>query len=162
MKVSVHQNMVNLSKLANITPDFKQGSRNLRDNYRPISILPIISKIFEKLMCKQLSNHLDNIFSKFRCGFRKRFREQHCLLLMIDSCKKAVDSNKVFGGILTDLSKSFDCICHDLLVAKLHAYGLSLPTLKMIIFLIENKEQKLDPHTVQGRILYLVFLRDRS
>ena len=71
-------------KLANITPAFKQGSRNLKDNYRPISILPIISKIFEKLMCKQLSNHFDNIFSKFQCDFRKGFSAQHCLLFMID------------------------------------------------------------------------------
>ena len=60
-----------------------------------------------------------NMFSKFRCGFRKGFGAQHCLLLMIDRWKKAVDGNKVFGAILTDLSKSFDCICHDLLVAKL-------------------------------------------
>ena len=49
-------------KLVNITSTFKQDSRNLKDNYRPKSILPIISKIFEMLMCKQLSNHFDNIF----------------------------------------------------------------------------------------------------
>ena len=52
-------------KFANITPVFKKGNRNQKDNYRPISILPIISKIFEKLICRQLSNHFDNIFSKF-------------------------------------------------------------------------------------------------
>ena len=86
-------------KLVNITPAFKQGSTNLKVNYRPISILPIISKIFEKLMCKQLSNHFDNIFSKFQRGFQKRFGAQHCLLLMIDRWKKAVNCNKVFGAI---------------------------------------------------------------
>ena len=88
-------------KLANVTPAFKHGSRNLRDNYRPISILPNIPKIFEKLVYKQLSNHFDNIFSKFQCGFRKGFGEQYCLLLMIDGWKKAFDSNKVFGAILS-------------------------------------------------------------
>ena len=108
-----------------------KGNQNQKDNYRPISILPIISKIFEKLICRQLSNHFD-IFSKFQCGFRKGFSVQHCLLLMIDKWEKAVDNNKLFGAILTDLSKAFDCICHDLLVAKLHAYRLSLPALKMI------------------------------
>ena len=56
-------------KLVNITHSFKQGSRNLKDNYRPISILAIISKLFEKFICKQLSNHFDKIFSKFQCGF---------------------------------------------------------------------------------------------
>ena len=59
-------------KFANITPAFKQGSRNVKDNYRPISIIPVVSKLFEKLMCKQLSNNFDNIFSKFQCSFRKR------------------------------------------------------------------------------------------
>ena len=76
-------------KFANITPAFKQGSRNLKDNYRPISILPVVSKIFEKMLCNQLSNYFDNIFSKFQCGFRKGFNAQHSLLLMIDKWKKS-------------------------------------------------------------------------
>ena len=51
---------------------------------------------------------------------------------MIPKWQKAVDNNKAFGALCTDLSKASDCICHDLLVAKLYAYGLSLPSLKMI------------------------------
>ena len=61
---------------------------------------------------------------------------------MIDKWKKAIDSNKVFGAILTDLSKAFDCISHDLLIAKLHAYGLSLPALKMIQDYLQNRKQR--------------------
>ena len=125
-------------KFANITPAFKQGSRNQKDNYRPISILPLISKIFEKLICSQLSNHFDNILSKFQCGFRRGYGPQHRLLLMIDKWKKAVDNNKIFGAVLTDLSKAFDCICHDLLITKLNAYGLSLPALKLIKDYLQN------------------------
>ena len=129
-------------KFANITPVFKQGSKNQKENYRSVSILPIILKIFEKLICRQLSNHFDNILSKFQCGFRKGYNLQHCLLLMIDKWKKAVDNNKVFGALLTDLSKAFDCICHNLLVAKLNAYGLSLPALKMIQDYLQNRKQR--------------------
>ena len=129
-------------KFANITPVFKQGSKNQKENYRSVSILPIILKIFEKLICRQLSNHFDNILSKFQCGFRKGYSPQHCLLLMIDKWKKAVDNNKVFGALLTDLSKAFDCICHNLLVAKLNAYGLSLPALKMIQDYLQNRKQR--------------------
>ena len=58
-------------KSADISAAFKQGSRNKKENYRPISILPLIPKIFEKIICRQLSNHFDNILSKFQCGFRK-------------------------------------------------------------------------------------------
>ena len=94
-------------KSADISAAFKQGSRNKKENYRPISILPLISKIFEKIICRQLSNHFDNILSKFQCGFRKGYSPQHCLLLMIDKWKKAVDNHKVFGAVLTDLSKAF-------------------------------------------------------
>ena len=129
-------------KSADISAAFKQGSRNKKENYRPISILPLISKIFEKIICRQLSNHFDNILSKFQCGFRKGYSPQHCLLLMIDKWKKAVDNHKVFGAVLTDLSKAFDCICHDLLIAKLNAYGLSLPALKLITDYLQNQNQR--------------------
>ena len=141
-KQFVHLNFPASFKLANITPVFKQASRNQKENCRPISILPIVLKIFEKLICRQLSNHFDNILSKFQCGFRKGYSLQHCLLLMIDKWKKAVDNNKVFGALLTDLSKAFDCICHDLLVAKLNAYGLSLPALKMVQDYLQNRKQR--------------------
>ena len=58
-------------KSADISAAFKQGSQNKKENYRLINILPLISKIFEKIICRQLSNHFDNILSKFQCGFRK-------------------------------------------------------------------------------------------
>ena len=80
--------------------------------------------MFEKIICRQLSNDFDNIPSKFQCSFRKGYSQQHCLLLMTNKWKKAVDNHKVFGTVLTDLSKAFDCICHDLLIAKLNGYEL--------------------------------------
>ena len=101
-------------KSADISAAFKQGSRNKKENYRPISILPLVSKIFEKIICRQLSNHFHNILSKFQCGFRKGYSPQHYLLFMIDKWKKAVDNYKVFGAVLTDLSKhliAFAMIC---------------------------------------------------
>ena len=63
---------------------------------------------------------------------------------MIDKWKKAADSNKVFSAILTNLSKAFDCICPDLLIEKLHAYGLSLPALKVIQVHLLNRKQKIE------------------
>ena len=83
---------------ANVTLNFKQGSTN--QNHRPISILLIISKIFEKLIRRQLLRHFDNILSKFQCGFRKGYSLQHCPLLMIDKWNRAVDNNKLLGALL--------------------------------------------------------------
>ena len=129
-------------KFVNVTTVFKQGPRNLKDNYRPISILSIVSKIFEKLINGQIYNHFDNIFSKSQCGFRKGFSEQHCFLLMINKWKEAVDSSKVFDALLNDLFKTSDCICHALLVAKLHTYRLSLLALKMTQDYLLNRKQR--------------------
>ena len=61
---------------------------------------------------------------------------------MLDKWKKAVNNHKVFAAVLTDLSKAFDCICHDLIIAKLNAYGLSLPALKLITDYLQNRKQR--------------------
>ena len=95
---------------------------------------------------------------------------------MIDKWGKASDNNKVFGALLTDLSKVFDCICHDLLVAKLNAYGLSLPALKTIQDYLQNRKQrtKIGPSyssweditsgvtqsSILGQLLFNMFLCD--
>ena len=95
-------------KRANIMPVFKKGGRNKKENYSPVSILPIISKMFEKILSNQLYIYFENVFSKFQCGFRKGFSTQHCLLLMIEKWKKAVDKDQTFGALLIDLSEAFD------------------------------------------------------
>ena len=73
--------------------------------------------------------------------FKKRLQPS-TLSPFNDKWKKAVDNRKVFGDVLTDLSKAFDCICHDLLIPKLNAYGLSLPTLKLITDYLQNRKQR--------------------
>ena len=82
-------------KLAHITPPaFKKGSKNSKENYRTISILPNISKIYKRCMYKQMSDYLGKFFSKFQCGFRLGISAQHCLLAMIEKWKKCVDKGK--------------------------------------------------------------------
>ena len=120
-KVLENRKFPNCLKLANITPVFKKGPRTSKNNFRPVSILPVFSKIFERLLCRQLSEFFDNIPSKFRCDFRKCYGTQHFLLLMLEIWKEATDNNKAFSALLTDLSKAFDCLSHDLLIAKLYA-----------------------------------------
>ena len=116
----------NCLKLANITSVFKKGARTSKNNYRPVSILPVFSKIFKRLLSSQLLEVLDNIISKFLCSFGIGYGNQHCLLLMLKIWKGATDNNKAFGVLLNELSKAFDCLSHDLLIAKFHPYGLDI------------------------------------
>ena len=72
-------------KNANITPAFKKGSKNLKDNYRPISILKNISKVYERIMFKQIVKFIDPYLSKFQCGFWKGYSTQQCLIAFIEN-----------------------------------------------------------------------------
>ena len=140
-------------KIANITPVFKKGDRDVKDNYRPVSILPVISKIFEKLLCKQITMFIDPLLSKFHCGFRKGYGAQDCLLAILEHWRSAVDKGKAFGALLIDLSKTFDCLSHELIIAKLNAYGFSLAALKLVQSYLSknNKDPKLISLTVHGK-----------
>ena len=80
--------------------------------------------------------------SKFQCGFRAGYSAQHCLLAMLEKWKSAVDNKKTFGALLTDLSKAFDCLSHDLLLAKLNAYGFNLPALRLIQSYLSKRKQR--------------------
>ena len=100
----------------------KKDDRTDKENYRPISILPNLSKVYERLMYNQINPCFDTLMSKFQCGFWKGFNAQYCLLAMIEKCK-TLDKVGETGAVLTDLSKAFDCINHNLLIAKLDAYG---------------------------------------
>ena len=129
-------------KLANVTPVFKKGARTSKNNYRPVSILPVLSKLFERLIKKQLSEFFYSILSKFQCGFRKSYGAQHCLLMMLETWKEDTDNNKTFGTLLRELSKAVDCVTHDLLIAKLHAYGFDLASLKILQDYLTNRKQR--------------------
>ena len=114
----------------------------MKDNYRPVCIPPVISKIFEKLLCKQITMFMDPLFSKFQCGFRQDYGTQDCFLLMLEHWKSVVDKGKVFGALLTDLSKAFDCLSHELIVAKLNAYGFNLAALKLVQSYLPKRGQR--------------------
>ena len=72
-------------------------------------------------MYNQISTYFDSVFSKFQCGFRNVFNEQHCLLTMVEKWCKTLDEGGKTGAVLADVSEAFDCTDHNLLIAKLNA-----------------------------------------
>ena len=89
-----------------------------------------------------MSTFFNNIFSNQQCGFRKGCSTQHCLLVMLETWKRSVDKGNVFDALLTDLSKAFDCLDHELLTAKLNAYGFTLSALRLINDYLSNRKQR--------------------
>ena len=83
-----------------------------------------------------------SFFSKYQCGFRKGFSAQHCLVSMLEKWKSATDNKKSFGALLTDLSKAFDCLSHELLIAKLNAYGFNMSALRFVHSYLKSSMQR--------------------
>ena len=84
----------------------------------------------------------EDIFNKQQCRFRKGYDTHQCLLKMLEKWKRSANGGKVFGALLTDLSKVFDSLDHELLIAKLNAYGFSLPAWRLINDYLSNRRQR--------------------
>ena len=115
-------------KYADVKPVFKKDSRNDKINYRPVSILSNISEIYERLLYKQVEIYFESILSRYLCGFRKGFSVLTTLLPVIEKWGKSLDS--------------FDCLAHDLLIAKLHSCGLDMPSLKLLHSYLTKRRQR--------------------
>ena len=130
-------------KLAQVAPLFKKLDPLEVTNYRPVSILPIISKVFEKTLSNQLSEYFDKIFHNFLCAFRKGHGCQTTLLRLLEDWKAALDKSYYVAAILMDLSKAFDCLPHDILLCKLSAYGLSESSVNLLKNYLSNRKQQI-------------------
>ena len=129
-------------KRAQVIPLFKKKDPLNKENYRPVSILPTISKVYERIMHDQLTEHFDKIFNPFLAAFRKGFGCQSTLLRLLEDWRMALDRQECAAAILMDLSKAFDCLPHRLLVAKLKAYGLSTGAVGLLDSYLSGRKQQ--------------------
>ena len=154
----------------------KKDDKTDKTNYRPVSTLPSISKIYERLLYSQIETFIENKLSHNQCGFRIGYSVQHCLIKMLEKWKSALDNKKHTGALLTDLSKAFDFINHDLMIAKLEAYGFEYKALKLIYSYLTNRYQRVNVNSeysiwsrmqtgvpqgsILGSLLFNIYLSD--
>ena len=133
-------------KLAKVKPLYKKGDKYCFNNYRPISLLPTISKIFERVMYKQLYQYFNE--NKLLCEQQYGFRSQHSTELaavkLVDHVIKEIDSNKKVNtpvALFLDLSKAFDTLTFDILLKQLKHYGVHVKSLALIQNYLTNRSQ---------------------
>ena len=130
-------------KIAKVIPIFKKGDKQEVNNYRPISLLTGISKILERIIYTRLINFLqiNDIFSNFQFGFRKKHSTSHALLTFIEKVTQAIDNHSHMLGIFLDFSKAFDTIDHKILLKKVYNYGIRGKALEWFRSYLSDRQQ---------------------
>ena len=131
-------------KLGKIIATYKKGAKTDLKNYRPVTILPILSKVLERLMYVRLYDYLDSsgFLSEFQFGFRKGKSTQDAILNFLAQIFDDLDSGKIPIGICWDLSKAFDSMNHGILLARLTSLGISKTGVKWLRSYLENRPNR--------------------
>ena len=113
-------------KLAKVLPIYKNEDEQMIQNYRPISVLPFFSKIFEKIISIYITDFIEEngLFYSNQFGFRKSHGTNHAIISLVEKVSKALDTGKFVIGVFLDLRKAFDTVNHDILIKKLESYGI--------------------------------------
>ena len=168
-------------KIAKVLPLYKnKGDCHLFDNYRPISLLPTISKIFEKVVHKQLYEYFteNNLFYKSQYGYRKGHSTELAALELADRISQHLDKGEIPIAIFLDLSKAFDTLDHKILLSKLQYYGVKGAALNWFESYLSNRSQYViyentksqqsplstgvPQGSVLGPLLFLIYMNDIS
>ena len=163
---------------ASVTPSFKAGSEKETKNYRPISVLPLLSKVFERCIYCRLVAFLseNNVLSDHQYGFRKGRNTSDALIGVIEYIYKQLNQKKHTVGISLDFSKAFDTVSHDILLRKLFEYGIRKVVHSWFRSYLANRTQRVrlddcfsefkliksgvPQGSILGPVLFLVYIND--
>ena len=120
--------------------DKGEANRTVERNFRPVSILNVFSKIYEKALKNQIVLDFEKTLSLFITAYRKSYDTEHAFIRMVEEWKITLENNYIVGAILMDLSKAFDCIPHDLIKAKLHAHGFAENSLVLVYSYLKERK----------------------
>ena len=130
------------TNLAEVSLIFKKKDELDKENYRTVSVLLHVSKVFERILYHQINDYMTGKVLKQLTRFRNILNTQHCLSCVLEMWKKVLDKGGCICAIFMNLSKALDTLSHDLLIAKLGAYGFETFTLRYMKSSLTNKKQR--------------------
>jgi len=169
-----------LFKMAQICPIYKKSDKTKCANYRPISLLSNLSKIFERIMYNRLEKYLEkhSLLYDHQFGFRKSFSTEHALMSITEQIRSNFRKKSYSCGVFVDLEKAFDTVNHSILISKLRYYGLKEPSLSWLSSYLSNRLQQVSLNgqlstpkqvtcgvpqgSILGPLLFLIYINDMN